>query len=157
MQYRLAVESDFRQLASLYLMYAGEESDLPKGGEKALLDRWHAFFEDHIGTDYVCWVAEEAGNIVSHVYIGMLEKMPLPGAGRDWIGYVANVFTLPAYRNHGIAAELMDTVQDWARTNSFEILFVLPGEQSVPFFERQAFTDNNRFMEYAFRKNAPLF
>ena len=103
--------------------------------------------------DYICWVAGEAGRIVSVVYIGMLEKMPSLSDERLRIGYVANVYTLPAFRNRGIAAELMDKVQDWARTHSFETLFVLPGEKSVPFFERQAFTADSAFMGYSFRKD----
>ena len=153
MQYRLAQRSDFRQLARLYWACSTEENDLPEQGEEAFSGRWNAFLEDHIGTDYVCWVAEEAGEIVSHVYIGILEKMPVPREQPAWIGYVANVFTLPSFRNRGIAAELMDTAQDWARTHAFEALFVLPGVKSVSFFERQAFTEDNKLMEYAFRKN----
>ena len=153
MQYRIASPADYGQLAHLYWTYASEENDSPEFVENAFTRRFHAFLKACMGVDYICWVAEEAGRIVSVVYIGMLEKMPSLSEERLRIGYVANVFTLPALRNREIAAGLMDTVQDWARTHSFETLFVLPGEKSVPFFERQAFSADNGIMGYSFRKD----
>lgn len=151
MQYRIAKQADYGQMANLYWHYTGEENDMSDIVEEEFTARFYAFLETHLGVDYVCQVAEEAGQIVSVVYIGILEKMPVPSGERVRIGYVANVYTLPAFRHRKIAAELMDVVQDWARTHSFEMLFVLPGEKSVPFFERQAFTDDHAIMEYAFR------
>lgn len=153
MRFRIARPADYGQMAHLYWMYVTENKDFPGMTEEAFTRRFLTFLETVIGVDYICWVAEEAGRIVSAVYIGMLEKMPVPSGERLRLGYVANVFTLPAYRNRGIAAELMDTVQDWARTHSFETLFVLPGNQSVPFFERQAFAADHAIMGYSFRKD----
>ena len=153
MQYRIASPADFGQLAHLYWIYASEENDSPELDEDEFTRRFYAFLKAYMGVDYICWVAEGAGKMVSAVYVGTLEKMPSPSGERLRIGYVANVFTLPDFRNRGIAAGLMDTVQDWARTHSFETLFVLPGEKSVPFFERQAFSADNGMMGYSFRKN----
>ena len=153
MQFKIALPADYGQMARLYWRYVTEDNDSPGMTEDAFTRRFVSFLEAFIGVDYICWVAEDAGRIVSAVYIGMLEKMPVPSGERLRIGYVANVFTLPAFRNRGIAAELMDTVQDWARTHSFETLFVLPGELSVPFFERQAFAADNAIMGYSFRKD----
>ena len=153
MQYQIASPADYGQMARLYWAYATEENDSTALDEDEFTRRFVAFLETYMGVDYICWVAGEAGRIVSVVYIGMLEKMPSLSDERLRIGYVANVYTLPAFRNRGIAAELMDKVQDWARTHSFETLFVLPGEKSVPFFERQAFTADSAFMGYSFRKD----
>ena len=151
MQYRVAMQDDYGQIAGLYWIYLSEENDILPLEEAEFRARFIVFLKRHIGTDYICWVAEEAGKIISAVYIGILEKMPDLSNEPRWIGYVSHVFTLPTYRNRQIASELMDRVQDWARTHSFEILFALPGVKSVPFFERQAFVEDNRFMEYAFR------
>ena len=152
MQYRIASPADYGQLAHLYRTYVTEENDSPEFDENNFTRRFHAFLEAHMGVDYICWLAEEGGVIVSAVYVGTLEKMPSSSGERLRIGYVANVFTLPAFRNRGMAAGLMDTVQDWARTHSFETLFVLPGEKSIPFFERQAFSTDNGMMGYSFKK-----
>ncbi len=152
MQFSIASPADYGQMARLYRVYATEENDSPEFNEDEFIRRFYAFLETYMGVDYVCWIASEAGRVVSVVYIGMLEKMPSFSEERLRIGYVAHVFTLPAYRNRGIAAGLMDTVQDWARTQSFETLFVLPGEKSVPFFERQAFAADDTIMGYSFRK-----
>lgn len=152
MQYRIASPADYGQLTHLYWTYTNEENDSPEFDEDEFTRRFHAFLKAHMGVDYICRVAEEAGRIVSVVYVGMLEKMPSPSGERLRMGYVANVFTLPALRNRRIAAGLMDTVQDWARTHFFETLFVLPGEKSVPFFERQGFSADSGMMGYSFKK-----
>ncbi len=153
MQCRIASPDDYGQMARLYRAYATEEGDSREWDEDGFTRRFHAFLKAYMDVDYICWVAEDAGRIVSAVYIGMLEKMPSLSDERLRIGYVAHVYTRPDFRNRGIAAELMDKVQDWARTHSFETLFVLPGEKSVPFFERQAFAADNTIMAYSFRKD----
>lgn len=153
MKFRIALPADYSQLAHLYRTYIREENDSVELDEDEFTRRFYAFLTTHLGEDYICWVAKEAGRIVSAVYVGMLEKMPSPSGERLRLGYVAHVFTLPDFRNGGIAARLMDTVQDWARTLSFETLFVLPGERSVPFFERQAFAADKTIMGYSFRKD----
>lgn len=58
-------------------------------------------------------------------------------------------------RRRKIASGRMDTVQDWAKSRSLGIPFVLPME-SILFFRRQAFAGGNGFMKYTFRKNTWL-
>lgn len=61
MQYRIASPADYGQLAHLYWTYASEENDSPEFDENAFTRRFHAFLKACMGVDYICWVAEEAG------------------------------------------------------------------------------------------------
>ena len=43
------------------------------------------------------WVAQEETQIVSHIYIQHVPKVPKPNRIDDALGYVTNVYTRPAY------------------------------------------------------------
>ena len=148
MQYRLATEPDFEQLARLRWDYVDEMEELTEWDQDVFIRHFCTFLQAQIGSRYVCWVAEEAGKIVSNVFIGVIEKVPKPFSSGNLIGYVTNVYTHPDYRNQGIGSELMDRVQDWAKTHAFEVLFVRPTEPSIPFYERHAFAEADALMAY---------
>lgn len=153
MQYRIASPADYGQLAHLYWTYASEENDSPEFDENAFTRRFHAFLKACMGVDYICWVAEEAGRIVSVVYIGMLEKMPSLSEERFAHRLCRKRLYLACFAQSGNRRRIDGYGSGLARTHSFETLFVLPGEKSVPFFERQAFSADNGIMGYSFRKD----
>ncbi|WP_240335300.1 GNAT family N-acetyltransferase [Paraliobacillus sediminis] len=52
------------------------------------------------------WVAEENGEIVSHIFIELIHKVPRPGRVIYPFVYMTNVFTSKEYRNKGIGSKL---------------------------------------------------
>jgi GNAT superfamily N-acetyltransferase len=88
---------------------------------------------------WTVWVAELGSEIVSHVFVGLIEKIPRPTREPRWIGYVTNVYTRPEYRGKGIGAALLDQVTTWASGRDVELLFVWPSDESVGFYERAGF------------------
>ncbi len=99
-------------------------------------------------------VAVEAGEIVSHVFIHLVEKVPKPGDLDGKWGYVTNVYTRPAFRGRGIGSELMRNVTNWAREIGLELLIVWPSRESVPFYERAGFSPSDEIMELIFQGDA---
>ena len=95
---------------------------------------------------WVYWMAEE-GQIVSHVFVQMIEKVPKPGDLNGKWGYVTNVYTRPAFRDRGIGSGLMERVVSWAGEIGLELLIVWPGEESVPFYQRAGFAPSKEIME----------
>jgi GNAT superfamily N-acetyltransferase len=90
---------------------------------------------------WVVWVAESEGEIVSHAFVGLVDKIPRPAAGFDALGYLTNVYTRPGFRNRGLGGRVLDAVTAWAGEAEIELLVVWPSEDSVAFYERHGFAD----------------
>lgn len=90
---------------------------------------------------WVVWVAELDGEIVSHAFVGLVEKIPRPASGFDAIGYLTNVYTRPEFRGRGIGSLVLDAVTNWARSADLELLVVWPSETSVAHYVRHGFAD----------------
>ncbi|MDQ3671078.1 MAG: GNAT family N-acetyltransferase, partial [Actinomycetota bacterium] len=63
-------------------------------------------FAEIVGTGlnegrWIVWIAEVDGEIVSHAFIGLVDKIPRPTPGHRWLGYLTNVYTKPAARSRG--------------------------------------------------------
>lgn len=86
------------------------------------------------------WVADEDGAIVSHVFVGLIEKVPRPTRDARWIGYVTNVYTRPEHRGRGVGTLVLEAVQAWAADEGVELLFVWPSDESVSFYESAGFS-----------------
>ena len=77
---------------------------------KTYVDECAAFLRWGIGDgSWVCWVAELEGQIVSHICLRRVRKVPKPNRLHDEIGYVTNVYTRPAYRGRGIGSAQCDS------------------------------------------------
>lgn len=69
-------------------------------------DRWENFYNECEGflnqaiqgDKWFIWVAEIVQNVVSHIYVELIEKVPKPGRTTHPFGYVTNVYTRPPYR-----------------------------------------------------------
>ncbi len=88
---------------------------------------------------WVIWVAEAAGAIVSHAFVGTIEKIPRPVVGHRAIGYLTNVYTRREFRGHGIGGRVLDAVAAWALEADIELLIVWPSEASFGHYERHGF------------------
>lgn len=90
---------------------------------------------------WVVWVAELDSAIVSHAFVGTIEKIPRPISGHKAIGYLTNVYTRPEFRNRGVGRRLLDAVTAWAQESDVELLAVWPSEASIAHYERHGFVD----------------
>ena len=99
-----------------------------------------------IGNDLFCWVAVD-NEIVAHIFIYVIHKIPMPHRMNASWGRVATVRTIPAYRNQGVGSALMEHVKTWSRALDLQELIVYPSEQSISFYERAGFTNNNEVFE----------
>lgn len=97
------------------------------------------------------WIAEENEEIVSHISINHIRKVPKPNLFVDQFAYVTNVYTKPEYRGKGIGSMLMDCVIEWATDKSFELLIVWPSSKAINFYSRIGFKSENDVMELIIR------
>jgi GNAT superfamily N-acetyltransferase len=140
---RRATVSDVPQLAELRRSWTCEE-DAPDaavvGGDfDAAFAR---LVSDGIETGrWIVWVAEIGGEIVSHAFVGVIDKIPRPTVGFPVIGYLTNVYTRPEFRGQGLGTLVLDAVTAWSRDSDVELLVVWPSEESVAHYERHGFAD----------------
>jgi GNAT superfamily N-acetyltransferase len=154
MQYRIATDKDLAQLAELRWDFRSED-----GTEQPVVDR-EEFVEACIellkqglaSGIHTYWIAEQAGEIISQVFVHRIDLVPRPCKIRDQFGYITNNHTKPAYRNQGIGSELMRRVTQWARDEDLELLIVYPSEEAVTFYERAGFCAENDVMELKLRE-----
>jgi GNAT superfamily N-acetyltransferase len=154
MNYRTGTVEDLTQLAELrwdFRMEGGDE--LPAVSKSEFIEACTSFLKRGLESGYhVYWLAEQDGEIVSHIFVHKIELIPRPCKIRDHFGYLTNNYTKPAYRNKGIGSELMQKVKDWAKDEDLELLIVYPSEEAVTFYERAGFYSENDVMELRLRE-----
>jgi GNAT superfamily N-acetyltransferase len=150
-QYRLASPADSAQLAEMRWNFRIERHpEAVNMTRETFLEACTAFYQRVLAGDgWSCWLAEENGTILSTIFIERVERIPTPKSLISDLGYITNVYTRPAYRQKGIGAELMKHVQDWARTQDLDRLFLWPSERAVPFYLRGGFTMETQEMEFS--------
>jgi GNAT superfamily N-acetyltransferase len=136
---RTATAEDIPALAELRAAFTFEDAEPAKRR-----DDFESAFADTVGAGlrdgrWTAWVAEAGGQIVSHVFVGLIEKIPRPTREPRFIGYVTNVYTRPGFRGRGIGSRLLGAVTEWARDHDVELLVVWPSEESLGLYERAGF------------------
>jgi ribosomal protein S18 acetylase RimI-like enzyme len=102
----------------------------------------------------VYWVAEAGGEIVAHVCVQYVKKIPKPQRLHNAYGYVTNVYTKPKFRGQGIASELLRRVKSWAREHDLEFLITWPSEQGAALYERAGFVKENEALQCPLRPDS---
>lgn len=124
MKYRTADESDVNTLAEMRWEFQIEDNDLsPIVSKTEFIEVCSGFLRQGlIQKNWVYWIAELEGEIVSHIFVQRVRGVPRPFWLNNAYGYVSNVYTKPAYRRRGIGSQLMQHVLNWARHQEIDVL-----------------------------------
>lgn len=150
MKYRTADKSDVVTLAEMRWEFQIEDNEtlFPIVSKAEFVEVCSDFLRQGlIQKNWVYWIAELEGEIVSHIFLQRVRGVPRPFWLNNAYGYVSNVYTKPAYRRQGIGSQLMQHVLNWARHQEIDVLIVSISEDSVNFYERAGFTAKNEWME----------
>jgi len=142
MNFRQVIPSDFPRLAEMRWDFrtALLTEPLPPGTREAFLPVMLDFLEDAFRSgQWMMWVAEQDGLIVSHVYIERIRKVPRPTSFDAEYGYLTNMYTIPALRGQGIGAELLRQAVAWAREQHLEMIILWPARGREAFYQRGGF------------------
>jgi GNAT superfamily N-acetyltransferase len=151
--YRIATAADVDELAQMRWDFRLEEAPGATVHDHAsFLQACTAFLRQGLREQrWTYWIAQRDSQLVSHIYIQRVPKVPKPNRLDDALGYVTNVYTRPAYRGQGIGTQLMAHMLQWAREQDLESLIVWPSETSVRFYERAGFRGSSEMLEYSVR------
>lgn len=148
MIYRKATIHDAEQLAHMRWDHIEEYGKDPMHNKEEFVHACIAFYQEAIISEaWVIWIAESNQDIIAHICVQIIKKIPKPRELRGTWGYVTNVYTKPMYRNQGIGGTLMDYVQTWAKEQNLELLLLWPSEKSIDFYKRKGFEVNADIMQ----------
>lgn len=139
---RTATVDDVAELAELRRTFTLEDAT----GAETLRDDFEKSFAHIVSSgiesgQWIVWVAVKDGAIVSHAFVGTIEKIPRPIVEHGAIGYVTNVYTRPEFRGQGIGGRVLDAVTAWALESHTELLIVWPSEASLAHYGRHGFAN----------------
>lgn len=152
MIYRLAHQKDFARLAQMRWDFRQERVEkIAVVSFEEFIQACLEFLAQQIG-NYYYWIAENKGEIVSHVFIQKIPLVPRPCRINDSFAYLTNTYTKPEFRSKGIGGELLKTGIEWAKGEEFELLLVYPSDEAISFYQRLGFENDKEIMKLVLRE-----
>jgi ribosomal protein S18 acetylase RimI-like enzyme len=94
-----------------------------------------------------CWVAVAAhaaanadakADIIGHVWLQTIDKVPNPGAEAERHAYITNLYVQPAFRG-GIGQRLLAAAMDWCKARRMDSVILWPTDDSRSLYARHGF------------------
>lgn len=152
MNIRLAESKDIKQLIKMRWDFTIEHDESKKIEQSSFDDfevEYQSFLENTLKSNqWFIWVAEINGEVVSHIYVELIQKVPRPGRITYPFVYMTNVYTIKEYRNKGIGSKLIDSINKWTKENRYEFIIVWPSEESNNFYKKNKYVQCAEALEY---------
>ena len=145
---RPATPADAPSLARLrYQFRAG--LDEPNEPAEVFIRRAAGWFAARLATDaWRGWVAVDGtGEVVGHVFVQLVEKIPNPLPEAEAIGYLTNSYVVPAWRNRGVGTRLIAAALAACDALDLESVILWPTEESRTMYERHGFAPPVKLLE----------
>lgn len=145
MHIRLAQNKDIDQLIQMRWDFTVEhKKEAAKSNIVKFQSECRLFLEHAIESpSWFIWIAEINEQVVSHIYLELIHKVPRPGRITHPFVYMTNVYTIPEHRNKGVGSQLLTVVNKWMETNEYEFVIVWPSDDSIAFYERNSYVNCN--------------
>lgn len=140
MNFRKAEINDIPQLVEMRLGYLKQDhGSLTQEETKRLKMSLPAYFEKHLGKDMIIYVAEESSQIISTVFLLVVEKPANPSFITGKTGTVLNVFTKSEYRKQGISGKLMNMMLEDAKDMNLSYVELQATDMGKGLYEKIGF------------------
>lgn len=138
LEIRLATSDDIEQLISLRRQFTYEDE---RGDERPEFeDECRSFLDSAITSGrWRVWVACVGPQIVSHLFVALIDKVPRPTRENRKLAYLTNTYTVPGFRNRGIGGRVLQAAQKHAAREGVELMMVWPSEESLGFYRDHRF------------------
>ena len=148
-QLRLATRADAQQLAELRYEF---RSALAAAREThdAFVARAGAWMEQRLGdpgSGWRCWVAEDSGTRVGHVWLLAIDKLPNPVAEPERHAYLSNLYVRPAARGSGTGGRLLEQAIAWCRDAGVDAVILWSTPESRTLYARHGFVNGAELLE----------
>jgi GNAT superfamily N-acetyltransferase len=89
---------------------------------------------------FIAWIAEKNDEIVAASGLVFLQKPPFPENPSGKEAYIMNMFTLPTWRNKGIASELLKRIFDYIQEEGISLISLHTTEIGRGVYEKFGFS-----------------
>ncbi len=151
MELRIAQEKDYMQLAQMKWLHCEEDdadyntTNLAGVDKEQFLEEYIEFLNKH--KEYKIFVASDNDVVISSMFVYIIPKTPKPNRKQKYISYLTNVYTLKEYRNKKIGTKLLTYIKEYLAKEDCELVFVWPSENSVNWYLRNDFKQENEIFE----------
>ena len=150
MIFETAQESDIPQLTQLRIDFLKvDHSDISEETEKTLKANITAFFEKHLNKDSVVFIARDDaiddsagdthGKIVSTAILNIIEKPANTSYIHGRVGEVNSVYTIPEYRRHGYALQIIKNLVEYSKENQIDRVDLKATKMGAPVYLKAGF------------------
>ena len=150
-EYRKATLSDAGELARIRGVFLAEVSGLDTCDERIVsLERANlAYFTASLADgSFVAWLAADGDEIIATSVLSFSLVPPAFKCIDGKVAYIMNMFTFPAHRGQGIAAELFRRTVDEAKALGYKKITLSATDMGRPLYEKYGFKDSHGEMEY---------
>ncbi len=112
-----------------------------------LADAIREYFTDKIPeNEFLAWVAEDKGKIIASSGLVFHEKPPIHGnlTGRE--AYIMNMYTVPAWRNKGLATNLLKEIIKFIKETNVQRIRLHATEAGKKIYEKMGFISDSSEM-----------
>lgn len=139
---RKAGESDINSLVDLRFAYLNcHFGNLSEEQESALQKQLPNYFKNHLNQDFIAYIAETEGQIISTSFLVISEKPANPNFITGRTGLFLNVFTYPNYRKQGIATEILNELIKEAKNHNLAYIELSSTEEGRPIYNKLGFKE----------------
>ena len=140
MTFTLADKTDIPQLTQLRIEFLKEDFDgMTEETIKTLEANITAFFEKHLNNDAFVFIARNDDKIVSTAILNIIEKPANPNYIHGRVGEVNSVYTLPEYRRHGYALQIIKNLMEYSKENQIDRVDLKATRMGTPVYSKAGF------------------
>jgi GNAT superfamily N-acetyltransferase len=145
---RLATASDSASLAMLRYAFRSSQDPVTES-EDLFVERCSLWMQEQLDHPdrWRCWVAEDVDELVGHLWVQLIEKIPNPGSEPEHHAYITNFFVSEKCRAQGVGSMLFSAALTWIETNHVHAAILWPTERSRSFYLRHGFSVRQDLME----------
>jgi GNAT superfamily N-acetyltransferase len=149
MRIRQATRADARALARLRYEFRGPRATAAEP-EDAFVERCALWLDDELARadGWRCWVLLDREEIVGHLWLCEIPKIPNPVPGEpEHHAYISNFFVRDEYQARGEGTRMMETALAWCRDHDIDSVVLWPTTASRSLYLRHGFAPPERLLE----------
>lgn len=142
MVFERAKPEDINQLVELRMGYLWDDFGALSREDEARIRRdLPGYFERHLNSDLIAFVAREGETLVACVLLRLVEKPMSPAFLSGMTGAVLNVYTRPECRGQGCASRLMRMLMEEAAERHLDVVELHATDMGYGLYKRLGFEE----------------
>ena len=103
-----------------------------------------------------CWVLDNGKQLLGHVCVQLIEKIPNPVKDEPELhAYVTNFYVIPEMRSQGFGKRLLDKALSWCRAQGTDAIILWATAESRSLYRRRGFAEPADILEQRHAAHLP--